>query len=268
MSKRKIIIFSIMIAFVALLFVLFGAVFRLRHQYVKLTNDSELTISSEDIIKTAGFKYGQSVLLLDKDVAASNLEATYPEVKVVQIKTLDLMSVEIRVRKRIKTYYAEVEDKYYILDEELKVIEICSILPTDLIKLDSNLKIDEKTKVCDFVGTKNERNITYNLIVALITTVKHQQGDETKYLEREEISDLIQSITFQKGNNLQSEYVRLIIKTCAGIEIDIAKPEKSLSNKINMCFALYESLSIEQRSLGRIKVTYDNNNNEICGYGV
>ena len=116
MRKGSVIALSIIALLLVTAGVLFGAVFCLRSQSVKVVGDSPITISKEDIISTAGLKKGQSIFLIDKEKALNNIEAKFPYVKVIQIKTTSLTEIEFVVRARHKMFYAEDDTKYYIMD--------------------------------------------------------------------------------------------------------------------------------------------------------
>ena len=112
---------SIVIIFIALTGVLFGAVFRLRSQTVSVIDFDVVEVSKKDIISASGLKNGQSIFMIDKQKAIDNIEAKIPYVKVVQIKTTGITEVEIVLRSRHELFYTEFQDKFLILDEDFIV---------------------------------------------------------------------------------------------------------------------------------------------------
>ena len=126
MKKGAVITLSIVALILVLTGVLFGAVFCLRTQKVVVLGETPVTISKEDIVSAAGFKKGESIFLLDKEKAISNIEAKHAEIKVVQIKTTSVTEIEIRIRARHKMFYTTFGENYFILDEDLKVLDIIS----------------------------------------------------------------------------------------------------------------------------------------------
>ena len=169
---RALIIFLFLATTIA---VLFGAVFCLKNQSVKVVDGSTLTVDDNEIILTADFKRGESIFLIDKNKAIDNIESKYPHLKVVQIKTTGITSIEICVRTRYEMYYTQANEKYYIFDEDLKVLEIIEEIsnenePKHLTKIEiGKLEISTSTKVCDFVGTKKQQNIVYDSFQAFLS---------------------------------------------------------------------------------------------------
>ena len=175
MSKKSIITLSIIGFIIALIGILFGAVFRLLSQKVTVPKLQIVEVSKKDIISAAGLKNGQSIFMIDKQKAIDNVEKKFPNIKVIEINTTSLTEINIRVRTRYEMFYAEFENKYFIMDEDLKVLNILeknlesgtSNEPKHLINIESDLNIDEKTKICDFVGSKQQKKILYQLILLL-----------------------------------------------------------------------------------------------------
>ena len=263
MSKRKIIVLSVILGLITLNAMLFGVVFRLRNQKVVVTNSAEIDVSANDIIKTANLKNGVSIFMLDKQAATKRIEAEYPKLKVVQIKTVNLVSVEICVRSRVEMFYCEFEGQFYLLDEDLKLLEIVDVEP-DLIKIDFDLNIKTETKICDFVGTNSERKLTYNFVWGMLRAVKKSAGDE--YIDRADIKEMIATFNLVNGYSLNQSYKRMVLETDYGVVIDIAKPENDIENKLNKCFSALNSLTDEQKQAGTLKLTYNDSNVEVFGY--
>lgn len=267
MKKKYIIISSIIAGVLAILLILFGAVFVLRKQSVVFIDDANqaLNISENDIINTAGLKKGKSIFMLDKDKATANIESTYPYLKVVQIKTTSAVRVEIKVRRRFEMYYSYVEKfkKYYVFDEDLKLLRITEIEPTNLTYLNlSNLGITANTLEGNFVGDEYSQKIIYDLFTSIYKTVKI----DGNFLTREQICSLVTDIEFKSGYTLDEEYTRVILTTSYGVKIDIGKPEDNFEYKINFCFATLNALNEEQKSKGTIKFFYLGDGTEIKGY--
>ena len=264
--KTKIIVSSILIFFIAIIAILFGAVFRLRKQSVKVVGNEILSVSAEEIISKAELKNGTSIFFLDKDKAIDKIETSIPDIKVIQIKTTSVTEVEIVVRARIETYYTKIDNIYYVMDEELKVLKITSE-PSEtenLIRIYNSinaqadkpfLTIKEQTAVADFVGGEY-KNAFYNLYTSIYKTATKLVEGEKQYLIRQEVIDLIESVTLGTANTLKEEYVRLIVKTSTGVVFDIAKPNEKLEEKVNMCISAYESGEYDTTK-GVIKLFYN-----------
>lgn len=262
--KKKIVIISILIGIILLNIILFGLVFCLRKQQVKIEGEA-IEVSSEQIIETANLKNGKSIFALDKEKAINNIELKYPDLKVIQIKTISVIEIQIVVRKRYETYFVENNSKFYILDEDLKVLSIEETVPTELIKINATLGISKETKVCDFVGTAFEKDALNNLFFGLYTVVKISDPEGESYLERDELHLVAESVSFNKGVTLTEEYNRLIIKTPEGVELDIGKPNQDLQRKINICYSAMKSAGIDETK-GTIKIYYSAEGEEKIGY--
>lgn len=256
--KRFLIVFLILLT--TLTAVLFGAVFRVKKQSViALGEDVEYCQNLQnEILKSANIKNGKSIFMIDKEKSIENIEKTHPYIKVVQIKTTSLTSIEIKVRKRFEMYYSEVNGKFFVLDEDLKILRISEIKP-EVTNLNANLNITNNTKVGDFVGSNFYKQVAYNLFVALYTNAG---------MERVKINSFINSVSFDEGYCLTEQYNRLILETSSGVEMDICKPTTDLNQKINICFSAYnhQDFTAEQKSSGVIKIYLDENGNQKVGY--
>lgn len=260
MTKKSIIISSILLSIVALMAILFGAVFRLRNVSVEVQPGANITVTNDKIVESANLKKGKSIFMLDKQSAINNIEQTYAEIKVVQIKTTNLMSVKIVVRERKEMFYAEHNSAYYCLDEDLKVLRLTEVEPTNLIKITTDIGITSNTTKCDFMS-QDYAKITYNMFVGMYTNVKV----EGRYAERDDMCNLVESIEIKTAHALTEdgnggfEYTNLILKTRAGVVMQIANPNTDLGRKINICFAAYFNPKVDNTK-GRIVIKYDGTN--------
>ncbi len=265
MTKKDIIWISVMLALLVLIGVLFGAVFCLRKQDVKIVGEGELSVTEEAIIETAGFKKGSSIFLLDKEKAVENIELAYEEIKVVQIKTVSLTKIEIIVRKRHKMFYSKVEEQYFILDEELKVLETSANAPVGLIELTNLDNISLTTQKSEFVGSTAQQQATENLYVGMMKTVS--KGGVEPDLTRDDMKSLIKSVKFEQ----EKTFNKIIVTTSYGVKLDIENPQENMTNKVNLCFsAIAEFIADEdekdKEKSGTIKIYYDLENEQKCVY--
>lgn len=263
MSKRAIITISILTGALAILLILFGAVFCVRNQRVDFVGDrSTLTVTDSEIINTAKVKKGGSIFAIDKDEATDNIERAYPYLKVIQIKTTSPITIEFRVRARIAMFYAQYNTNYLLLDEDLKVLEIVTEAP-QLTKLNINtLGITESTVAGEFLGNSNQRYVMYNLFTSMYNVGR--LNDEP--MDREDISLFMTEISFDTGYTLTKSYDRLIIKTSLGVTLDIAEPTINLEHKVNILMSTIDELSVEQKSSGTLKYYLTEDDIEKAGY--
>lgn len=270
MTKKSLISLSIFVVLIVLIGVLFGTVFCLRTQNVTFLGETPVEISREEIITTANLKNGQSIFMLDKDSAIHNIESTYPKVKVVQIQTVGLTEINIKVRARHEMYYTEFASNYYILDEDLKILSIVEKVldedeqptnePTSLIHIEEDvLNINSSTKKCDFVGSSYQKQVVYGLYTAMTTTVTKMVGEDEVYYDRNDIKNALKSVEFEEYDTFN----KIIIKTNYGVELDIENPTQNLQTKINICFSTIEEfikLANDKEKSGTIKIFYELDN--------
>lgn len=268
-KKAKIITISIVLSILALILILFGAVFCLYKQDVVFIGDrtSTIDITNEEIIESAGLKKGRPIFSLDKETAINNIERTYPYLKVIQINTVSAIRIEISVRERYEMYYtySDSTKKYYVLDEELKVLRMSDIEPIGITKLESSilgeemldiLGITSNTIVSDFLSTENYRGITYELFVSMYNTVMIDDAGTDRYVDREDIKSLITKLQFAKGYTLEETYDRVILNLSNGFIVDIGKPQENFQDKVNICFSALDTLIENGETRGTIKYTY------------
>lgn len=268
-KKAKIITISIVLSILALILILFGAVFCLYKQDVVFIGDrsSTIDITNEEIIESAGLKKGRPIFSLDKETAMNNIERTYPYLKVIQINTVSAIRIEISVRERYEMYYtySDSTKKYYVLDEELKVLRMSDIEPIGITKFESSilgedmldiLGITSNTIVSDFLSTENYRGITYNLFVSMYNTVMIDDAGTDRYVDREDIKSLITKLQFAKGYTLEETYDRVILNLSNGFIVDIGKPQENFQDKVNICFSALDTLIENGETSGTIKYTY------------
>jgi len=271
MSKGKIITLSIIGFIIVLTTILFSAVFRLRKQIVVASAD--VTYSSEEIVKSAELKRGQSIFLIDKKTAISKIEAKFADLKVIQIKTTSLTEIEIKVRKRYPAFYIKNLGSYYVLDQDLKVLNIVADSEAEhIVNIEKLVKISTKpqnlnveTKVADFLGSESEQNMSYNLFSAVYSTkIPTTITGNEAYTE---FCNLIEEISFDIGYTANGQtYDRLIVKTKQGMSFDIGKATSDLTRKINLCFTAMESEEIADKTIGTITISYDETGKEIKTY--
>lgn len=262
MSKGKIITFSIIGFIILLSTVLFGFVFRLRKQIVIVVG-TDVEYSSNDIIATAGLKNGKSIFLLDKELAISNIENKYADLKVIQIKTISATQIEIFVRKRYEAYYTKYLGNYYVLDQDLKVLKVIPENEDSEIAQAENLvhittkldNLNDVTKQSNFVGSSNQQNMTYNLFSAIYSTqMPDKETGAEAYLK---FCELVDAVSFDVGYTSDGKlYDRLIVKTKQGLIFDVGQATNNLERKINICFATMNSEQIADKTQGVIKIFY------------
>lgn len=274
MTKKSLIALSIFIVLIVLTGVLFGTVFCLRSQNVKVIGDTPIDISREEIISTAGFNKGESIFMLDKSAATSRIEEKYANIKVIQIKTKSITEVEIRIRARHEMFYTEFNNNFYVMDEELKVLNIIEAnpegeptnAPINLIYIENDLlNIHKSTLKCDFIGSDNQQKVVYDLCNSMMNVVTKQEAGNEVYFTRTDVKDVLRNIEFQEFDSFE----KLVVTTKYGVKLDIENPSKNLENKINVCFSTIEKFILDandKEKSGTIKIYYDLNGTQSVVY--
>ncbi len=242
----------------------------------------KVPLTKEDILSAAGIKKGSSTLLINKTKAATKIEQAYPYVKVIQISTTGVSTIKIRLTCRYEMFYYKLDQSssFYVLDEDLKVLNITQIQPNlpqinptsfknnGTAETTNILKVTNQTKVGDFLTNGNFSQIISSLYVSMYRSVllneqgnlRFEEAETTHYATRQEISTIITNITFKIGNTLEGNYQRIVLATNCGIKIDIGKPEEDLLTKVNICFSSINQMSEEDFSRkGTIMYGYDEN---------
>ena len=98
MSKGKVVVISIFSFLIVLSIILFSFVFCVRKQTVCFVAES--TITEQEILTAADIKSGKPIFMINKEDAVTNIESKYANIKVIQIKTTSITSIEIIVRNR------------------------------------------------------------------------------------------------------------------------------------------------------------------------
>ena len=270
MTKKKLVtIISILFGIIVLNIVMFGFIFRLKNQKVVVVGGCEISIQESEIIEIANIKNNSSTFLIDKDKATENIELNFPDIKVIQIKTTGIQSIEFVLRARHATYFIENYTSYYILDEELKVLKVIQKLDNpnynsgNLIRIESDeITISSFVKAGNFIGTEVQQQIYESFHNEILNVAIKQVDNEEKYFERQDVLDFVTAVKYEKLNS----YDKIVVKTSDGVKLDIENPSENISNKINICFSLIKKFKIEDANKnseeqrfknGIIKIYYD-----------
>ena len=264
----------------ALILILFCAVFCVRRQDVTFSGErteNTLNITDDNILQSAGIKNGSSIFSLDRDGVVQNIETSFPYLKVIQVNLVSAIRVEITVRERVAMYYTDFNGRYYIVDEELKVLNIVDTAPADLSYIYPNVLDDDtntnilgvtsNTKVCDFLGSENLQNITNDLYLSMCRTVMVDVSEGKEYVDRDDIKNIVNSIQFGYDYTIQDgRYDRVIISTNYGFTLDIGMPQNDLDYKVNVCFSTIDALISQGRESGTIIYGFDKEGNADIKY--
>lgn len=267
MTKRAVIITSsVLLAIVALFTILFGVVFRVRSISVAYDQTFRYSAQIDDIKLSSGLKKGKSIFAVDRSAAAQSIEKFYPYAR-VGVNITSLTSVKITLSNRLPLFYQVDNEKYYILDEDCKVLEITTDISQaqQYILLNQAFGLGDGVEVGEFIGDARASTCT-SLYNALYSNAMLYIDGQDKFLDREDMLNVIKNIGFKKVNELNGKVDAITLKTSYGCSIEITEPSVNLDLKVNMAFsALREIISKDadngtnKQASGTILVRYSYN---------
>ena len=279
MTKRAVIITtSVLVGLMLLFTILFGAVFRVRDIKWVYGEDFKYKNQIVEIHSASKLKKNTSMFDVNRNQIALNIEKNYPYTK-ANVNISGFTSVKITLSNREELYYFVQEAKYYILDEDCKVLNITNevseankyILLTDVFSATENTIAGEflnnnYTKIC-----KNLYNALYSNAM-LEMDINNDNENEQVYFDRLIMLDVIKGVSFKKVADFNGKMDKLVLTTRFGVDITIIEPSMDLDKKVNMAFSALRKLQQEDSTLdssGSINVVYSynqGNRTTICEY--
>jgi len=276
MTKKSVIITtSILISIVAIFTILFGVVFRVRKIEIKYDNNFCYKAQIGDILSDSKLSKGEGIFNVDRKQITDNIEKSYPYARVEGVNLSSFTSVEIKLSNREPLYYVVEEAVYYILDEDCKVLEITNdrTRASNYILLKDVFNIDGSVQAGDFLDSEyvDICNSLYKALYsnAILNLDNGDGGSEDRYLEREDMYEVIDGIEFNQVAEMNGKTDKLIITTSYGTKISIIEPQKDLGLKVNMAFSALRTLIEKDAEKGEdlatkgtitIRYSYDINN--------
>ncbi|HEY8423998.1 MAG TPA: hypothetical protein VIL23_04490 [Clostridia bacterium] len=234
--KKKLIILFCILAFLALMITLNSAVFSVRSIKAVLKNadDPVLCQKIKDNVKIES----RSIFFLDESKIIQNLSLSVPEAKILKIERKFPDKLVIHAAKRARIGYIKYDNVYYIISEELTVIDIINARPNNLIEL---LILDDVDMSAAEKGRELEINDTAkNDLINLFYCIKNIG---------EEYFKLVQKINYVRKSG------DFYLKTTSGVVIHLSFSER-LQEKVQIAFSLY-NYSPLYRSSGIISAYLD-----------
>ncbi|MFQ6724532.1 MAG: cell division protein FtsQ/DivIB [Clostridia bacterium] len=275
MTKRAVIVSScVLVTILIVVAILFGAVFRVRDIKVVKGDDFYYSVDNSDIISAGKLNYKTSIFDIKRDVVKNNIESSYPYAR-VKVNIDSITSVKILLSNRMPLYYFVQDEIFYILDEDCKILDTTSniSLVQDLVKVDNAFSVSQDVKPGTFIRG-NYSQVCGNLYKAIYTNATIEILDsETstyveKYLNREDICEIISNIKFSQVDELDGRVDKLHITTNYGVQINIIEPNNDLNIKINRAFSALRALQKSDRdnstslvTTGSINVEYEYDSN-------
>ena len=178
-TKKIIISLTTILFFVGILIVLSFTVFSLKKVELNFkTSHSQISVTEEEIVDGGDFGYGQSVFFHNKKQYIEKIESIDPYIQVINIETVFPSTFVVHIAQRQEVYSIKIADKYFIVDQNLKILKIES----DFVSSQSNsmllegIEILEKDyKVGDYIESNNYLD-TYSAFFACNRTLAEQKS--------------------------------------------------------------------------------------------
>lgn len=252
-----------MIALIAAILISFWTLFALSTVTVDFkTTTKNLTITSEEIVDAGEFNYGASVLFDGKNKYIDNINSKIQEnenfayLEVVNIETVFPNKYVIHVAEREEVFAINLQDKYLICDDDLRILRIENEFQNDRenpILLEGLNVLNDECKIGDFllVEQNGVKNI-YNALLANNRNLTESRG-------------FIKSLTLSKNHVeiTDEEYDSITLTTFQDRTYVINNIDFALENKFQLMFALDSSIYKQINSEGKL---VDANGNVVCDY--
>lgn len=137
--KKHKIKFIILLVFVLILvtaIILMFTLFALKSVELEFKTETlNISYDQQEDIKQKTHEYGGSVLFIGKEKIVNDLENQFPYLKIVNIETVFPNKLIIHCAEREELFVINSQNKFYYLDEELKLLKISDINDNTCINL-------------------------------------------------------------------------------------------------------------------------------------
>lgn len=264
MTKKKIaliVIGSVLGALLVLGIILFFTTFSLKSLDVEFETTNHIYDTQtlgEQISNECDVDFGKSVFLMDKQKTISSIEKQFPDLKVINIETKFPSSVTVHLALRQQLFAFQKGDKFFITDEDLKVLEIkddFSSTKNNAVFVEGLSPLGEEINLSDILEFEGfEQEDFKNINLALF------KNNRTKL----ESMAYFKTISFEKRINPESfkEEMTLILKSHIDFVYEIFDYENRLESKLNKLFACDYTIENYDRSDYQLLI-YENSDSEI-----
>ena len=219
MNKRAAILITVL-CIVVVTVVLACSIFAIGQVRVVTTADISFDDElSSGIVTASGVKDGGSIFSVDEEVVRSNVEAAYPQVKVITVERSFPGTVSINCTLRNAFIAVPCEGGYALLDRELKVIDLAASVP-------------EGNCITVFGYTLQTETGAFAEIPWLSAIIA---GGEANLLMNEKISYFLTSVTYYADGN----YVDMLTNTGAHLLMYAEGDMAMVFGGLYRCYADY-----------------------------
>lgn len=272
MKKKRLFVLLSLLLVIAVIVVLSSTVFTLKtvvvnfyDYYDNMVDDItknqyfNSTEKIDDVIESGEFKYGGNIFLLKKDTYKKNLEKNNPYIKIISINVEFPNRMVVKAIER-REYYSVLNNSgtYFVCDSEFKVLRTVDTKPLGLVEVVAE---DGKT-IFDYNNTTDNLSSGDFVEFKDNTKVLLTLADEmySCHYEREKMLSFFSSMTIKNeycSNQEIGKVDSIIIKTIAGVEIEIENINNNFADKILKSLEIYNQINYENpenTSKGVIKV--------------
>ncbi len=255
--KSKILtIFLSLLAVVVLLVVLSSTLFAVSSVSVQFhsTKNVLASVDETEIAKSSNIKTGSNVFFLSKTKAKQKIEQTYPYIKVLNIETKFPNKIIIHAIERDKVFAFQKDDKYYVTDSDLKVLDIVD--GVYLSEKTNPIKVSFDGEVCN----KGEFLSVSKKFLPLKTL---EEANYQNYEKEQSSSALSDFLSYYQEIEVFDE--KIVLKTFLGVKVNIYSPQTKIQEKLKMVSIKFDELSESQKSTGTINI-FESENKVIGSY--
>ncbi len=276
MKKSHLFIIILSMVIITFLLLFSSVIFELKYVEVRFINNYGQEINLADnkiyttktklneVISSTHFDYGKLMFLINKDEYASELERKNPYIKVVSIEAIFPNKLIINAKERQPVFYFELNDKFYLLDEDFKILNIVSNnLSNPLICFDFINQNEIKTDFFSFFNLSS-KIYTVGDFVSYNNLIFSSMLDFYTILDTLLDRDFLLNISNLTLSNKGNDSINLTIKTISpyGIELEISDLTNNFNDKFKKIINAFKTLLNKEK----VKTTYgklliDKNNN-------
>jgi hypothetical protein len=218
--RKKLIILFCILSFLALMITLNSAVFSVRFVGASIKNADDAVLRQK--IKDSVDLDSQSIFFLNEAKIIQAISQAVPEVKILKIERKFPDKLIIHAVKRARICYIKYQSVFYVISDELTVIDIVNYRPQNLSELiiQDELDMDDVKKGFEIKTRESAKNDIINLF------------DCIKNIG-EEYFELIQKIGYIRKTG------DIYLKTASGVTIHISFFDR-LQEKVQIAFSLYK----------------------------
>lgn len=168
--KKVIIWISSILGFFGIILILCFTLFALNNVSVDFKNETTVfqdELTQKTIIEAGDFSNGSCVFFMDKQLNTDKIEKMHPYLKVINIETVFPNNFVIHCYEREELFAVQFDEKkYYICDEELKILRVLTLETDNYLSTQTNAinvkgyeNVPKNLTAGDFLNIDKEKDI-------------------------------------------------------------------------------------------------------------